>query len=58
MDLSNIQVILDPCVSRTIKGLRKIYNKNKKYSGKLYDILATKLFDFYNTYSKLGLDRY
>jgi hypothetical protein len=58
MDLSNIQVVLDPCVSRAIKGLGKIYNKNKKYSGELYDILATKLLDFYNIYSKLGLNRY
>jgi hypothetical protein len=42
MDLSNIQIILDPRVSRTIKGLGKIYNKNKKYNNELYDILATK----------------
>jgi hypothetical protein len=58
MDLSNIQVILDPRVSRTIKGLGKIYNKNKKYSSELYDILTIKLLDFYDIYSKLGLDRY
>jgi hypothetical protein len=42
MDLSNIQIIFDPRVSRTIKGLGKIYNKNKKYNNELYDILATK----------------
>jgi hypothetical protein len=58
MDLSNIQVILDPRVSRAIKRLAKIYNKNKKYNSELYDILVTKLLDFYNIYSKLRLDRY
>jgi hypothetical protein len=58
MDLNNIQVVLDPCVSRTIERLGKIYNKDKKYNSELYDILATKLLDFYNIYSKLGLDRY
>jgi hypothetical protein len=58
MDLSNIQVVLDPRVSRAIEGLAKIYNKNKKYSSELYDILTTKLLDFYNIYSKLKLDRY
>jgi hypothetical protein len=57
-DLSNIQVVLDPCVSRAIKGLGKIYNKDKKYGGELYDILATKLLDFYDICSKLGLDRH
>jgi hypothetical protein len=58
MDLSNIQVILDPCVSRTIKRLGKIYNKNKKYNSELYNILVIKLLDFYDIYSKLRLDRY
>jgi hypothetical protein len=58
MDLSNIQVVLDPCVSRAIKGLGKIYNKDKKYNSELYDILATKLLDFYDIYSKLRLDYY
>jgi hypothetical protein len=58
MDLSNIQVVLDPRVSRAIEGLGKIYNKDKKYGGELYNILTTKLLDFYDTYSKLGLDRY
>jgi hypothetical protein len=58
MDLSNIQVVLDPYVSRTIKGLGKIYNKNKKYNSELYDILIIKLLDFYNIYSKLRLDYY
>jgi hypothetical protein len=58
IDLNNIQVILDPCVSRTIERLVKVYNKDKKYSGELYDILATKLLNFYDIYSKLDIDRY
>jgi hypothetical protein len=58
MDLNNIQVVLDPYISRTIKGLRKIYNKDKKYNSELYDILATKLLDFYDICSKLRLDCY
>ena len=58
MDLSNIQVVLDPRVSRTIERLRKIYNEDKKYSSELYDILITKLLDFYYICSKLGLDHY
>jgi hypothetical protein len=58
MDLNNIQVVLDPRISRTIERLRKIYNKDKKYNSELYDILAIKLLDFYNICSKLGLNRY
>jgi hypothetical protein len=58
IDLNNIQVILDPCVSRTIERLVKVYNKDKKYSGELYDILATKLLNFYDIYLKLDIDRY
>jgi hypothetical protein len=58
MDLSNIQVVLDPYISRAIEGLGKIYNKDKKYNSELYDILTTKLLDFYDICSKLRLDRY
>jgi hypothetical protein len=58
MDLNNIQIVLDPYVSRTIERLRKIYNKNKKYNSELYNILVIKLLDFYDIYSKLRLDRY
>jgi hypothetical protein len=58
MDLNNIQVVFDPYVSRAIERLGKIYNKDKKYSSELYDILATKLLDFYDIYSKFRLDRY
>jgi hypothetical protein len=34
------------------------YNDNKKYSSELFDILNNKLFFFYDTCIKLGLERY
>jgi hypothetical protein len=46
-------------MSKAISELLKTYNNDsKKYSRELFDILSTKLFFFYESYIRLGLERY
>jgi hypothetical protein len=46
-------------MSKAIGNLLKAYNNDsKKYSDELFDILNTKLFFFYESYTRLGLEHY
>jgi hypothetical protein len=46
-------------MSKAISDLLKTYNNNsKKYNSELFDILSTKLFFFYKSYTRLGLEHY
>jgi hypothetical protein len=46
-------------MSKAISDFLKAYNNNsKKYNSELFDILSTKLFFFYESYTRLRLERY
>jgi hypothetical protein len=46
-------------MSKAISKLPKAYNNDsKKYNNKLFDILSIKLLFFYESYTRLGLERY